>query len=674
MAYQVHIPKWTVRDGWERRIERITLQRPLSWVEWCEQNVFVGVGPGRGKWKRTGFPLMAGAMDLADRPWVQEITACGPTRGSKTLTFVVLFLTRSLAEGRECGLMSSTDEKGAETWEEIRTGMQNSPTLRGLLLPERDAGTLARRRFASGAILRVLGANSLASMGGFSVERFACSEVDKYPRQLKGEAGPTAQAKARTSGYPWSRKIVRESTPETADSILWPDLQSSHLYRPWVACPRCGAEQILHYDTDDGVEPADPKRPLAMSGKGGLRWDGDTREKVAASAYYLCPHCSGRWSEAERSHACRQGRWLGPGGVDPASEAAKPLTERPTHIGIWWSALYLPWTSLGVEARACWAAQQGRTADETVQSVTQHRAALPYWSEDIEVGGVSETLVASRVNGLPRLTVPAGAKVTGFVDINADRLHWIVCAWLPGAVGHIIDYGVEAVDRPRESLRHDQITDMARQAADAAIHAGLERVAAKGHTVNLWLIDSGWDVSQPAVYRFCRAHPRFVPAKGFGADAKRWRVSERTGPGKQHPAGGNHWMISQTASGKVFTANADYWKAAAHQGFELSPGQPGSISMWGDRPEEHRAFALQVTAEQFVREWVPDKGFESGWRQTRKDNHWLDCLAGARAAAESLGVRVLAAAAPVATGPRATRRPPPTPVAKRVTSDGFAGG
>jgi phage terminase large subunit GpA-like protein len=650
----------------------LAVSRPLSWVEWCAAHAFVTNGAHKGRWSPDTFPLLTEAMALVDRSWVQEVTVCGPTRGGKTLTFVVQWITRAIHEGRELLLMSSTTEKAAETWKEIDGSLRASDSLRGLLMPERYAGSLERRAFANGAVLRTVGANSLQSLGGFSAEIACCSEVDKYPRQLGDEAGATAQAKARTSGYPWTRKIVRESTPATSDSLLWPDLQSSHMYRPWVACPKCGAEQILHYDTDDGIEPADPKRPLAMTGKGGLRWEGETREAVAAAAYYLCPHCAGRWTEAERSQACRMGRWLGPGGVDPATEATRPLVERPTHIGLWWSALYLPWTSLGVEARACWAAQQGRTADETVQSVTQHRCALPYWSEDIEVGGVSETLVASRVNGLPRLTVPPGSRITGFVDINADRLHWVVCAWLPGAVGHVIDYGAEAVDRPRESLRHDQITDVARQAADAAIHAGLERVAALGHTVNLWLVDSGWDVSQPAVYRFCRAHHRFVPAKGFGADAKRWRVSERTGPGKAHPAGGNHWMISQTASGRVFTANADYWKAAAHQGFEVQPGQPGSISLWGDRPEEHRAFALQVTAEQFVREWVPEKGFESGWRQTRKDNHWLDCLAGARAAAESLGVRVLTA--PASVTPRPVRQAPPRLPGRRPVADGFTGG
>lgn len=624
----------------------LRVSRPLSWVEWCEAHAFVTNGAHKGRWAPSTFPMLTEAMQLVDRSWVQEVTVCGPTRGGKTLTFVVNWIIRSIHEGRESLLMSSTSEKASETWKEIDGSMRASATLRDLLLPERYAGSLERRSFANGAVLRSVGANSLQSLGGFSAEIACCSEVDKYPRQLGDEAGATAQAKARTTGYPWTRKIVRESTPATADSLLWPDLQSSHLYRPWVACPRCGAEQILHYDTDDGIEPADPKRPLAMTGKGGLRWEGETREDVAASAHYLCPHCSGRWTESERSRACREARWLGPSRSDPADEAKRPISQRPSHIGLWWSALYLPWTDLGVEARACWAALQGRAADETVQSVTQHRAALPYTPPELEVSELTEFSVASRVTGNPKNEVPAGATLTGFVDIKADRLDWVVCAWEPGAVGTIIDYGIEAVSRPQASLGRDA-AEATKLAAGNAILEGLVRLrrrlgqSAGATAPELLLIDSGWDVSQAAVAKVCRSEPRWMAAKGFGGDTFAWSAGGARAMGKVVQQGDNWKVYQQTDGSPLVLVNADYWKAAVHRGFAAEPSEPGSLRIYGTDPARHIEFAREITAEAHQRQWVEGKGFDYRWVKLRKDNHKLDCVAGARCAADILGVQVM---------------------------------
>lgn len=635
-------PDWEAFVGVRDR----TLTRPKSWVEWCEAHAFVTNGAYKGRWSRDTFPALTAAMEIADLPWVQEVSVCGPTRGGKTLTFVVNWIARAIHEGRESLLVSSTSERAAETWKEIEGAMRGSEAMRGLLLPERYAGSLDRRMFANGSVLRSVGANSLQAMGAFSAEVACCSEVDKYPRQLGDEAGALAQAKARTSGYPWTRKIVRESTVSTAESLLWPDLQRSHLYRPWVACPRCGVEQVIHYDTDDGIEPADPKRPLAMTGRGGLRWDGETGEAVSASAYYLCPHCAGRWNEADRQRACREARWLGPAGADAGAVSGLPLSQRPTQIGFWWSALYLPWTSFGVEARAVWTAIEGRSADETIQSVTQHRAAMPYTPPELEVSSLADTAVASRVSGRPKGEIPDGAvTITAFVDIKADRLDWVVCAWKPGAVGTIIDYGIEPVARPNANLGAGA-TDAARAAAGSAIHDALTRLrkrlgASAPNPPELVLIDSGWDVSQAAVGKVCRTEAKWAAAKGFGGDSLAWSAGGRAAMGKMIQQGDN-WKIYQQPDGaELFLINADYWKAAAHRGFEAEPGEPGSLIIWGTEPAKHIEFAREITAEAHQRQWVEGKGWEYKWVKLRRDNHKLDCVAGCRAGADIIGVQVM---------------------------------
>ena len=69
----------------------------------------------------------------------------------------------------------------------------------------------------------------------------------------------------------------------------------------------------------------------------------------------------------------------------------------------------------------------------------------------------------------------------------------------------------------------------------------------------------------------------------------------------------------------------------------------GSLSLPGDDPVDHRAFAEQIVAEAYNTEkmrYEPVKGF--------RHNHWLDCTAGCCLAAEILGVRLIAESAPVA--------------------------
>lgn len=58
----------------------------------------------------------------------------------------------------------------------------------------------------------------------------------------------------------------------------------------------------------------------------------------------------------------------------------------------------------------------------------------------------------------------------------------------------------------------------------------------------------------------------------------------------------------------------------------------------GDRPDQHRMFAEQVTAEYFVR--TEGRGRTVGeWkaRPEQPDNHWLDCLVGCAVAASMQG-------------------------------------
>jgi hypothetical protein len=76
-------------------------------------------------------------------------------------------------------------------------------------------------------------------------------------------------------------------------------------------------------------------------------------------------------------------------------------------------------------------------------------------------------------------------------------------------------------------------------------------------------------------------------------------------------------------------------------------GDRGCLSLFGDRPEQHRLFAEHLTAEYRVKTEGRGRTVDE-WKQRpeRGDNHWFDCLTGCAVAASMQGVTLLGTDAP----------------------------
>ena len=76
------------------------------------------------------------------------------------------------------------------------------------------------------------------------------------------------------------------------------------------------------------------------------------------------------------------------------------------------------------------------------------------------------------------------------------------------------------------------------------------------------------------------------------------------------------------------------------------PGDKGCLSLFGQKPAEHRLFADHVTAEYRVRTEGRGRKVDE-WKlpPSKPDNHWFDCLVGCAVAASMLGVSVMETAA-----------------------------
>jgi hypothetical protein len=88
----------------------------------------------------------------------------------------------------------------------------------------------------------------------------------------------------------------------------------------------------------------------------------------------------------------------------------------------------------------------------------------------------------------------------------------------------------------------------------------------------------------------------------------------------------------------VFPARA---QLAMENGFLLPPDKPGSLVLWGTDPYLHKTYARHITAERWVREFVPGKGTKEYFSIESKQNHYLDATHYATAAASILGIKVI---------------------------------
>jgi phage terminase large subunit GpA-like protein len=84
--------------------------------------------------------------------------------------------------------------------------------------------------------------------------------------------------------------------------------------------------------------------------------------------------------------------------------------------------------------------------------------------------------------------------------------------------------------------------------------------------------------------------------------------------------------------------DTNFWKSFIYARLAVPMGDRGCLSLFGDKPEQHRLFAEHLTAEYRVKTEARGRTVDE-WKQRpeRSDNHWLDCLVGCAVAASIQG-------------------------------------
>ncbi|MGA2221871.1 MAG: terminase gpA endonuclease subunit [Verrucomicrobiia bacterium] len=279
---------------------------------------------------------------------------------------------------------------------------------------------------------------------------------------------------------------------------------------------------------------------------------------------------------------------------------------------------------------------------------------------------IKPEIVASRVNKMPAGEAPALARViTAFVDVNRYGLTWAACAWLSNMTGYVIGYGIHPEGRPVFDPKNPG-TETEAQALFRCLselgailtRRGAFMRAGEPAPLNCLMIDCGY--LSETVLQFHRTAPlptMIIPSRGRAARTFNTRQNAKT------VRRGDAWRVDEWTGGNVLIHNSDFHRMMMHQAWLLPHGAPGGLTIFGDSPAQHMAFARQITAERLAEYVKGDVCDHFVWRPVPGErNDFLDALVGARVGALYLlnvsGQQQLSQGAPAQPAqPSATPRP-----------------
>jgi hypothetical protein len=284
----------------------------------------------------------------------------------------------------------------------------------------------------------------------------------------------------------------------------------------------------------------------------------------------------------------------------------------------------------------------------------------PLVEEESRGDDLTADMVMSKINRMGRGVVPISCnRVTAFVDVQASLLWYAAVAWEDDFTGYVIDYGAYPDQHsPYFTLRDAKITlatIFKATGLEGQIYGGLEALTGPllarewprddgaSLKVERCMVDANWGSSTDTIYQFCRqsAHSTLLlPSHGKYVGAASMPMREYTKkPGDKV---GLNWRMPNVQGRRAVRYaiyDTNFWKSFVHGRLSVAMGDRGCLSIFGDRPDQHRMLADQLCSEYRVR--TTGRGREvDEWklRPERPDNHLLDCLVGCAVAASIQGV------------------------------------
>lgn len=282
-----------------------------------------------------------------------------------------------------------------------------------------------------------------------------------------------------------------------------------------------------------------------------------------------------------------------------------------------------------------------KIADTSLSAFKTEYQNDPDPEEEPETVGLTAGRVASRISGFLQGEMPPDVQhVTIGCDIGKYYSHWAKIAWHGNAVGNVIDYGV--IETPSMTTATDSKAVMA--ALLPALMAWRTDMVADGR-LDFCLVDSG-DYTD-AVYEFIRSVGGMPFAAAKGWDGNRFTIGKDSKDRRTFIEAYAHHLPSEKIW--LYNVNTEHWKQWVHERFATKTFDDdqrfndGTLSLYSapDDRKRHNSISHHIVAEERRDQFVPGKGLVRKWVVKNRNNHFLDAVALACAAAGCLGVRVV---------------------------------
>jgi phage terminase large subunit GpA-like protein len=470
----------------------------LSPSQWTEKHRTLpsSVAAESGQLRLARTPYMYGILDCLSEAGVEEIVCLKSTQigWSTAIESLVGYWVDS--DPGPILLVLDSQKTAQECMDErIRPLVEQTPAVKQHLSPHAHDFTLTGIKFDT-CPLYMGWAGSPGTLARRAIRYALFDEVDKYPSNAGKEADPVSLGTERTATYGYRRRVLIGSTPTVRTGTVWRAWESSGDKRRYhVPCPHCGQYQTLAFGQIKYPSLNIPDKNLYA----------DTIEQQGL-AHYECSSCQTPIKESHRPKMLAKGLWLSEGQtVDPSGKISgkRPRAKR---VGFWINSLYSPWRTFSAIA-----AEHRRALNDPgrMQNFKNSWLAEPF----------EEIVKTASVEDYRKLTIDAPQSgiapiwtqylIVG-VDVQKDRIYWVLQAWGAGYQSQVIAYGVcGSFDDLRKQTLEAQWT--------------LERGGTS--RAHLMCIDSGYRTDE--VYDFAQKDQRVIAVKGDN-DTQLMLVKEST--------------------------------------------------------------------------------------------------------------------------------------------------
>ena len=467
-----------------------------------------------------------------------------------------------------------------------------TPVLRERVASSRSRdsrNTMDTKEFEGGS-LYVTTAGSAANLSELSARYVYGDEIDRWEVDIGEEGDPIELAETRGSTFGRNAKFYFSSSPTIKGASRIADLfEGSDQRHYYVPCPTCGHMQTLE-------------------------WERLHYSKDYSVVHYQCagPDCDVLIDEYHKGEMLAQGEWRGHAEGDGET------------IGFHLNALYSPlgwmdWKSLAKQFEKAKKAQA--KGDLEPMQVFYNTRLAKVWDSAQEQTKADALRQRARLESYGLGSMPASVlMLTGSVDVQANRLEFMVMGWGVGMERWIVDFQV---------VPGDPADERTWAALDELLKAKYRHSCGVGLGVLATAVDSGGHHTDE-VYQFCRV--------------RRWRnvfaIKGASKPGKpviaQRPS-----MVDVTWKGQTERNGAELWfvgtdtaKDWIYNRYPFESG-PGALHFANDLPDD---FFDQCVAERKVARYVRGHKRIEWVKGKAERNEALDLMVYCLAMAHYLGL------------------------------------